>query len=212
MLLFLALLRDPRAEGATRIRPADLGRLLGLDRAPEVKTLRRKLTELAGCRRGAALQAALARAHADARPDALGFLHVDGHVRVYAGTRDLPKTHIARMHLAVHATAERHPQPPGAAPGPPGRPAARRGTQAARPRHRRWPPTTPSPPSPGCCARTTAGPTTKPAPCSGRPSPSPATCTSPGTPCTSCLLYTSDAADEEDSVDLGGRRIIKKKN
>eukprot|EP00658_Telonema_sp_P-2_P020534 TRINITY_DN18124_c0_g1_i1.p1 TRINITY_DN18124_c0_g1~~TRINITY_DN18124_c0_g1_i1.p1 ORF type:complete len:136 (+),score=20.98 TRINITY_DN18124_c0_g1_i1:112-519(+) len=36
-------------------------------------------------------------------------------------------------------------------------------------------------------------------------------------PCTTwthprtCLLYTSDAADEEDSVDLGGRRIIKKK-
>ena len=28
----------------------------------------------------------------------------------------------------------------------------------------------------------------------------------------SCLLYTSDAADEEDSVDLGGCRIIKKKN
>ena len=27
----------------------------------------------------------------------------------------------------------------------------------------------------------------------------------------SCLLYTSDAADEEDSVDLGGRRILKKK-
>ena len=26
-----------------------------------------------------------------------------------------------------------------------------------------------------------------------------------------CLLYTSDAADEEDSVDLGGRRIIKKR-
>ena len=28
---------------------------------------------------------------------------------------------------------------------------------------------------------------------------------------TNCLLYTSDAADEEDSVDLGGRRFIKKK-
>ena len=27
-----------------------------------------------------------------------------------------------------------------------------------------------------------------------------------------CLLYTSDAADEEDSVDLGGRRIIKQRN
>ena len=29
--------------------------------------------------------------------------------------------------------------------------------------------------------------------------------------CPSCLLYTSDAADEEDSVDLGGCRTIKKK-
>ena len=30
--------------------------------------------------------------------------------------------------------------------------------------------------------------------------------------CKACLLYTSDAADERSSVDLGGRRIIKKKN
>ena len=29
--------------------------------------------------------------------------------------------------------------------------------------------------------------------------------------CDGCLLYTSDAADERSSVDLGGRRIIKKK-
>mgnify|MGYP003381487147 CR=1 FL=1 len=29
--------------------------------------------------------------------------------------------------------------------------------------------------------------------------------------CGGCLLYTSDAADERSSVDLGGRRIIKKK-
>ena len=29
--------------------------------------------------------------------------------------------------------------------------------------------------------------------------------------CCGCLLYTSDAADERSSVDLGGRRIIKKK-
>ena len=30
-------------------------------------------------------------------------------------------------------------------------------------------------------------------------------------PASDCLLYTSDAADERSSVDLGGRRIIKKK-
>ena len=33
-----------------------------------------------------------------------------------------------------------------------------------------------------------------------------------GVVATICLLYTSDAADERSSVDLGGRRIIKKKN
>src|SRR5450759_594318 len=106
MGVFLALLREPRAEAATRIRPADLGRLLGLDRAPEVKTLRRKLSELAACGRGALLQAALGRHHATTRPDAVGFLYLDGHVRVYTGTRELSKTHIARMRIAGPATEE----------------------------------------------------------------------------------------------------------
>jgi len=106
MGVFLALLREPRAEGATRIRPADLGRLLGLDRAPEVKTLRRKLSELASHGRGAQLQAGLGRHHVAARPDAVGFLYLDGHVRVYTGTRALPKTHIARMRIAGPATEE----------------------------------------------------------------------------------------------------------
>ena len=34
LLVFLALLREPRAEGATRVSPAALGRVLGPDRAP----------------------------------------------------------------------------------------------------------------------------------------------------------------------------------
>ena len=106
MGVFMALLREPRAEGATRLRPADLGRVLGLDRAPEVKTLRRKLAELASHGRGAQLQAGLGRHHGASRPDAVGFLYLDGHVRVYTGTRQLPKTHIARMRIAGPATEE----------------------------------------------------------------------------------------------------------
>lgn len=47
-LVFLALLRIKRPEALKEHAPPDLGRLLGLDRAPEVKTLRRKLTRLAG--------------------------------------------------------------------------------------------------------------------------------------------------------------------
>lgn len=46
-LLMMALLRIKRPEGIKEQAPADLGRLLGLDRAPEVKTLRRKLSRLA---------------------------------------------------------------------------------------------------------------------------------------------------------------------
>ena len=51
-LVFLALAGEPRAEGATRVPPAALGRVLGLDRAPEVKTIRRKLGELAAAGQG----------------------------------------------------------------------------------------------------------------------------------------------------------------
>jgi len=39
-LLFLALAGEPRAEGATRVPPAALGRVAVLDRAPEVKSAR----------------------------------------------------------------------------------------------------------------------------------------------------------------------------
>ena len=105
-LVFLALAGEPRAEGATRVPPAALGRVLGLDRAPEVKTIRRKLAELAAAGKAADLIMALARRHAAARPDALGFLYVDGHARVYYGTRQVQKTHVARLKFPAPATME----------------------------------------------------------------------------------------------------------
>ena len=105
-LVFLALAGEPRAEGATRVPPASLGRVLGLDRAPEVKTIRRKLGELAAAGKAAELIMALARRHAAARPDTLGFLHIDGHARVYYGTRDVQKTHVARLKFPAPATME----------------------------------------------------------------------------------------------------------
>ena len=105
-LVFLALAGEPRAEGATRVPPAALGRVLGLDRAPEVKTIRRKLGELAAAGKAAELIMALARRHAAARPDTLGFLYVDGHARVYSGTRQVQKTHVARLKFPAPATME----------------------------------------------------------------------------------------------------------
>ena len=51
-LIILALLRIKRPENLKEYSPQQLGRLLGLDRAPEVKTLRRKLSALAECQAG----------------------------------------------------------------------------------------------------------------------------------------------------------------
>jgi len=106
VLVFLALLREPRAEGATRIPPGDLGRVLGLDRAPEVKTIRRKLAELASAGKAGDWMLALARHHGVTRPEALGFLYVDGHTRVYTGTKQVQKTHVARLKFPAPATLE----------------------------------------------------------------------------------------------------------
>jgi hypothetical protein len=106
VLVFMALLREARAEGATRIPPDALGRVLGLDRAPEVKTIRRKLAGLSAAGKAAELQLALARHHAAASPDTLGFLYIDGHTRAYFGKRDIQKMHVTRLKFPGPATEE----------------------------------------------------------------------------------------------------------
>ena len=105
-LVLQALLREPRAEGASRVPPPAMGRVLGLDRAPEVKTIRRKLAELAAAGKAADLQMAIARWHAEALPDQLGFLCIDGHTRAYFGKRDVQKMHVARLKFPGPATEE----------------------------------------------------------------------------------------------------------
>ncbi len=105
-LLFMALLRLKRPETLKEHAPQDLGRVLGLDRAPEVKTLRRKLTRLAAFGRAVPFGRALAERRVATRGAALGYLYVDGHVRVYHGEHPLPKAHVARMRLALPATSD----------------------------------------------------------------------------------------------------------
>jgi hypothetical protein len=105
-LLFMALWRIKRPEGLKEYSPQDLGRVLGLDRAPEVKTLRRKLARLAAAGRAAQFGQALAQQRVSLRGAALGFLYTDGHVRVYHGQYTLPKAHVARMRISLPATSD----------------------------------------------------------------------------------------------------------
>jgi len=105
-LLLMALWRIKRSEGLKERDPQALGSVLGLDRTPEVKTLRRKLSRLASYHKAERLGAELARFRIEQRGRAMGFLYVDGHVRVYYGKRSIPKTHVARMRLSMPATTD----------------------------------------------------------------------------------------------------------
>jgi transposase len=106
MLLLMALWRIKRPENLKEYSPQSLGQVLGLDRAPEVKTLRRKLACLAATGRAAQFGDALARQRVALRGKAMGFLYVDGHVRVYHGQHALPKAHVARMRISLPATSD----------------------------------------------------------------------------------------------------------
>ena len=86
--------------------PNDLGRIIGLDRLPEVKTLRRKLTRLASRKAGHQFGRDLARRRVEERGRVLGFLYLDGHVRAYHGKHTIPKGYLTRARLAVPATTD----------------------------------------------------------------------------------------------------------
>jgi transposase len=106
-LLLMALLRIKRPEHLKERDPAAFGRLLGLDRAPEVKTLRRRLTRLAAHHCAEQLGAELARLRVDQRGHLMGFLYIDGHVRAYHGQRAIAsKAYVARRHLAMPASTD----------------------------------------------------------------------------------------------------------
>jgi transposase-like protein len=104
--VFRALLGAARAEGAARIDPVALGRVLGLDRAPEVKTIRRKIGLLAKAGKAGDWIATMARRHLQARPEQAAVCYVDGHVRAYQGTRRIAKTHVPRLKFPAPATVE----------------------------------------------------------------------------------------------------------
>jgi transposase len=103
----MALVRIKSTEGLTNHAPGEFGLVLGLDRAPEMKTARRKLAELAGRGRALEFSRAFSERWAEENPEALGYLYIDGHVRPYHGRKyKLPKTHVQRRRLCMPATID----------------------------------------------------------------------------------------------------------
>ncbi len=104
--ILLALLRIPRPETLKEYAPGSLGRIVGLDRLPEVKTLRRKLANLASRKASQQFGRELAQHRVAGRSLLFGFLYIDGHVRTYHGKHRIAKGYDTRTRLAVPATTD----------------------------------------------------------------------------------------------------------
>ncbi len=107
VLAFMALTRIKTPE-QLRYHPAgEGGKLLGLDRIPEVRTLREKIKILAQPDQIKEWGDELSREWMEADPDAAGVLYVDGHVRVYHGSQTkLPRRYVARQRLCLRGLTD----------------------------------------------------------------------------------------------------------
>jgi hypothetical protein len=95
------------AESLRYCAPGEWGKLLGLDRAPEVRTLRQKVRLLARDEQPSAWSAELCRQWMEAAPEQAATLYIDGHVRVYHGQQTkLPRHYVARQRLCLRATTD----------------------------------------------------------------------------------------------------------
>ena len=107
LLGFMALGRIRRPEGLRSIPPGEFGKVIGLDRVPEVRTVRQKIGLLATTGNPQAWGQSLSQSWMQADPQEAGYLYVDGHVRVYDGKlANLPKRYVSRERLCLHGTTD----------------------------------------------------------------------------------------------------------
>lgn len=107
LLSFMALARLKSVESLRYCAPGEWGKVLGLDRVPEVRTLRQKIALLAADKKPAAWSAELCRQWMKAAPEQAGALYVDGHVRVYHGKlANLPRRYVAREKLCLRGSVD----------------------------------------------------------------------------------------------------------
>jgi len=104
----MALARIKNPEQLKQCKPGELGRLIGLDRVPEVKCLRNKINLFSCQKQSTRLNNALmAEWYEQLDSQNQGFYYIDGHQRIYYGTKaNLPVKYIARQKLCMSATTE----------------------------------------------------------------------------------------------------------
>ena len=107
LMAFMALSRLKFIEDLKHSAPGEWGKLLGLDRAPEVRTMREKIQQLSENGQPKQWSAEICKDWMAHEPNETGVLYVDGHVRVYHGQQTkLPRHYIARDKLCARAVCD----------------------------------------------------------------------------------------------------------
>jgi len=107
LLGFMALGRLRRPETLRHVPSGEIGKVVGLDRAPEVRTLRKKIALMSAAGTPLAWMKELSRTWMATDPQEAGYLYVDGHVRVYHGqSAILPRRYVSRERLCLRGTTD----------------------------------------------------------------------------------------------------------
>jgi transposase len=107
LLAFMALCRIKTMEQIRGHAPGEFGKLLGLDRIPEVRCLRKKIEALSTGDTAEQWASHLSRYWMDADSNAAGTLYIDGHVRVYhGGLTKPPRRYVSRERLCLRGTTD----------------------------------------------------------------------------------------------------------
>ncbi len=107
LLAFMALAQVKNIVCLRCTPSGEWGKLLGLDRIPEAKTLRNKVRLLTEGGQAQQWSGALSRDWMAMFPETAGVFYIDGHVRVYHGSQtELPRHNVARQQLCLRATTD----------------------------------------------------------------------------------------------------------
>ncbi len=107
LLAYMALCRIKTVEQVRGHSPGELGKLMGLDRVPEVRCLRNKLDDLSRNQAAEVWAAHLSKYWMERDVNAVGTLYIDGHVRVYhGGLTKPPRRYVSRERLCLRGTSD----------------------------------------------------------------------------------------------------------
>jgi hypothetical protein len=106
-LALMALARIKNPEQLKQCRPGEIGRIIGLDRIPEVSCMREKIKLLSSQKKAQELNRILIDHWNKDTSEEEAFMYIDGHVRIYHGYKaNLPVKFVSRQKLCLNATTE----------------------------------------------------------------------------------------------------------